>query len=531
MGYIRTVGTLMHHPRSVSPHRQLFILLAAFVWLGGWSLGAEARGNTGKARHIILFVGDGMQLEHEIATSRYLYGKAHQLSFHRLDYKTSMATWDVTTYNKYAGILGVPAFEPTRFHHLVGYDPKRGGKKPYPLQKSGISDSYFLARISGTIPASDSAATATAWATGFKTDAGNLAWLSGDPPGGALTTIAELLREQKGYAIGVVSTVPFSDATPAAFVSHNPKRSNYHQIGSEIIRTFQPEVVIGGGFPGTAGFKYISEADYRYLKGDAASPYVFVERETAVDGTMSLLTAAQAAMKQGRKLFGLYGGREGNFESPVSHDFPGTPLVTRATIVDPTLRDATLAALTILSHDPDGFFVMIEQGDIDWANHANDYQRMIGAVWDLHEAVQCAIDYINRPGDDIDWTNTLVIVTADHGTSYMRLNDSRPLAAGDLPTQVAGYPCSYAGEKQCIHYPDGEVTYASADHTNELVMVYAHGASGRPALAPYEGSWYPGSRIIDNTQLHQVMTSAAGIRTHPTLTPAGKKPCPRLKLH
>ena len=49
-------------------------------------------------------------------------------------------------------------------------------------------------------------------------------WLPGDPEGGALKTIAELLREKKGFAIGVVSTVPFTHATPAAHVSHNKSR-------------------------------------------------------------------------------------------------------------------------------------------------------------------------------------------------------------------------------------------------------------------------------------------------------------------
>jgi alkaline phosphatase len=511
--------------------KKLFILLVTLTCLGGWAVCTDARGNTQNTKHIILFVGDGMHLEHEIATSRYLYGRDHRLSFHRLDYKTSMATWDVTTYNKHAGILGLRAFDPTNFHPLVGYDPARGGKKPHPFQNSGINHSYSLAKISGAIPAADSASAATAWATGFKTDNGNLAWLPGDPPGGALTTIAELLRDKKGYAIGVVSTVPFSDATPAAFVSHNPNRGKYHEISNEIIRTAQPEVVIGGGYPGTAGFRYIREADYMYLKGDASSPYTFVERETAVDGALSLLAAAQTAVKQGGKLFGLYGGREGSFESTVAHDYPGTPLVTRATIEDPTLRDATLAALTVLGQDPDGFFVMIEQGDIDWANHANDFQRMIGTIWDLHEAVQSAIDYVNRPADGIDWSNTLLIVTADHSNSYMRLNDARKLAAGDLPTQISGGPCSYDPLKTCYNYPDGDVTYSLGDHTNELVMLYAHGASGMPGFLKCEGSWYPGSRVIDNTQLHHIMTSAAGIRMHPALTPAGKKPLPCREPH
>ena len=60
---------------------------------------------------------------------------------------------------------------------------------------------------------------------------------------------------------------------------------------------------------------------------------------------------------------------------------------------------------------------------IDWANHANDFRRLIGTMWDLDEAVRAAVAFIERPDDDITWANTLLIVTADHGNSddmYMR---------------------------------------------------------------------------------------------------------------
>ena len=214
--------------------------------------------------------------------------------------------------------------------------------------------------------------------------------------------------------------MPFTHATPAAHVSHNVSRNNYARIAKEIIGTIQPEVVIGGGYPGEGGtgkFSYLGEDEYQFLKNpDPLSPYIFVERQTGFDGSVSVLEAAHEAVEQGKKLLGLFGGPGGNFESPVAHDFPGTPLVTRATIENPLLKEATLAALKVLGQDPDGFFVMIEQGDIDWANHANDFQRMVGTVWDLHTAVQTAIDFINRPDDGIDWSNTLLIVTSDHST-------------------------------------------------------------------------------------------------------------------
>jgi alkaline phosphatase len=464
-------------------------------------------------KHIILFIGDGMQLEHEVATSRYLYGMNYALSFHKLPHKANISTWDVTTYNSFAAILGVPAYDPHGIMPYVGYDPWRGGAYPYPLQKLGTDHDYFL----NPCLATDSASAATAWATGYKTDAGNLAWLPGDPATGSLKTIAEILREKKGFAIGVVSTVPFTHATPAAHVSHNVSRNNYLQIADEIIQVTRPEVVIGGGHPAWAGAnKWMSSDLYAAVRNGEIADYVFVERKADEDGATNLLAAAQTAARQGKKLFGLFGGKDGNFESPVPYDLPGTPLVLRATKENPLLSDATLAALKVLSQDHDGFFLMLEQGDIDWANHANDYARMIGTTWDLHRAVQTAIDFVNQPGDDVEWQNTLLIVTSDHSNSYMRLNDKKAPDAGDLPLQVPGGRCPPGYGGTCPNYPEGEVTYGSTSHTNELVRLYATGA-GVNLFKKYAHAWYGPTKIIDNTHIFHVMATAAGAPQKPAV--------------
>lgn len=472
----------------------LFALILSAAVLFAWTADAGARGAHGysrAAKHIILMIGDGMNIEHEIATSRYLYGRDLDLSFHKLPYKGNVATWDVNTYEKWAG---EGTYVPKAIQSTLGYDPAKGGKKPYPLGPELTGAEEY-----NTFAATDSASAATAWATGYKTDSGNLAWLPGDPDNGELKTIAELLRERKGYAIGVVSTVPFTHATPAAHVSHNKSRNNYHAIGTEILKDVRPEVVIGGGHPGLDGspvYQYISEDDYEHFAGGSDGDYVFVERTASLDGGICLLAAAQTAADSGKKLFGLFGMEGGgNFESLEPNDFPSTPLVTQATRENPTFAEATLAALKVLSRDEDGFFLMAEQGDIDWANHANDFQRMVGTTKDLHDGVQAVIDYVNQDGDDVDWTNTLLIVTADHSNSYMR-NQSE-MGAGDLPDQDGST------------YPDGEVTYGSTGHTNELVRLYATG-TGIMKFHKYEGKWYPGTRILDNTQLFHMMMEAAG---------------------
>lgn len=248
---------------------------------------------------------------------------------------------------------------------------------------------------------------------------------------------------------------------------------------------------------------------YRAAQNGDIGGYVFAERLSGKIGETTLLYAADVAAKYGMKLFGLFGGDGGNFEPPMPYDNPSTPVIFRQTLENPLLKDATVAALEVLSQDRDGFFLMIEQGDIDWANHANDYKLMIGTSWDLDEAVKAAMAYIDQPGDGINWGNTLLIVTADHSNSYMRLNDSLKLDKGDLPAQVDGF-CPDDPTNACPNCPDGEVTYRTTNHTNELVRLYAK-VKGTKLFRKYEGKWYPGTRIIDNTDLFYVMAEAAGV--------------------
>jgi len=388
-----------------------------------------------------------------------------------------------------------------------------------PCPSQATKDSYFLTEINGKVPATDSAAAGTAMATGRKTEAGNISWQAGDPDNGELETIAETLRREQGFALGIASTVPFSHATPAAFTAHNTSRKNAWNIAHEILFNTAPEVVIGGGYAN----KYFATAlkdqqgnstdrdqngfndDYdAFRNGTHATNYHYVERMSGQDGGTRLLNAAaEVDLDKGEKLFALFGTPKGNFRYYDLHDSPGFPQLTEKEIEDPTLAETTTAALQLLSQDPEGFFVMIEQGDIDWSNHANDYEKMIGGVHDLNEAVRTAASWVNSNRNGMNWQNTLVIVTSDHANSY--LQSHTVLGKGDLPQQQ--------GEPKHFAYPDGEVSYATTGHTNQLVTVAAQGA-GSELFREYAGQWYPGTRIIDNTHLHAIMLRAA--REHGT---------------
>ncbi len=489
------------------PRTSLAAATLAAVGLGlAAAPSAAAGGVVPPAKNIILFIGDGMQLAHEVAGSRYLTGSPAALSFHQLDESAAVTTWDVSAYNHYAPKVGAPPYDPATFLPSVGYDPMKGGYLPYPMiPETATMRAYFLNAGNLGVRYTDSASAATAWATGYKTDDGNVAWLPGDPPDGALKTIAELMREQKRASIGVVSTVPFTHATPAAHVAHNKSRNNYSAIGHEIITRVKPDVVIGGGHPDWQS-GYLASADYDRLKNPQnyqnRPDYVFVERMAGQDGAAALQDAADLATQRRMRLFGLFGGAGGNFEYHVPAHDPGNPAFARGSTENPLLKDCVEAALTVLSKDRDGFFVMFEQGDIDWANHGNEYANMLGGVWDLHLAVQQAIDFINEPGDQVDWDNTLLIVTSDHANSYMRVGSWSALGKGYVPT--------WDGNSIPRTYDAGNVYYGTGSHTDELVMLYAQGA-GANLFNDYKGAWYPGTSMIDNTHIFEVMAAAVGV--------------------
>lgn len=436
-------------------------------------------------RNIILIIGDGMQLAHEVAASRYLFDRDDGLSFHQFPKRLFKATWDVNVYNSRAAFRGEPPYSPDGADPTIGYDPAIGGEAPYPLvPDSAERYEYF---VFGPYP--DSASTGTAMSTGVKTDSNNIAWRSGDPEDGAMESSPAALRRVYGMATGFVTTVPFTHATPATFFSHNTSRSAYFEIQREMLFETLPDVIIGGAGPSYVDPRVVLEARNT---GD----WLFVGREPDKDGGASVLSAAFAAIRERKRLLALFGAADGSFTSPIPSDTPGAPTVRRGAIEDPTLADASLAALEVLSRDPDGFFLLIEQGDIDWSNHNNDFSRMVGCVWDLHEAVESVVSFVERDGDDIDWSNTTVLVTADHANSYLRLPVR--LGAGDLPAQLG------IGSQA---YPDGEVIYHTGSHTSELVTLYAIG-DGAELLEDYTTP-YPGLPIVDDTAIYHVTMQAA----------------------
>lgn len=321
-----------------------------------------------------------------------------------------------------------------------------------------------------------------------------------------MTAFTEILHDSLGMAIGIVTTVPFCHATPAAFAAHNPDRENYTSdaagpgetgIAEEMVLEFRPEVLIGAGHPAwdnphwSPGDGYISREMLRDLRRGLEG-VLFLERIPGVDASWVLSLAGLAAdADAGPSLFALYGGAEGCFE-------PGELVeggsVGRASRENPSLARAATTALGILSGDEQGLFLMIEQGDIDWAAHRNDIGWLIASVHDLEQAVAAVCGRLDC--GPVSLENTVVLVTADHECGGLEIIDDGFLASGSVPG-MDGTPDS----SWC---PGGEVVFHSSDHTNAPVGLYACGpAAALAVLDSLEGCRpSPGTGYLDNTQIH-----------------------------
>jgi alkaline phosphatase len=90
----------------------------------------------------------------------------------------------------------------------------------------------------------------------------------------------------------------------------------------------------------------------------------------------------------------------------------------------PTIQQNVQAALDFLSKDDDGFFLMYEQGDIDWAAHTNHMDDVLGTMLDIDESVRLIMSWIDANGG---YEMNALYVTADHD-HYLTLTDQFPQA-------------------------------------------------------------------------------------------------------
>ena len=338
----------------------------------------------------------------------------------------------------------------------------------------------------------DSAASATAWATGVKTYNGALGV---DVNGKDQPTLLEIAKAA-GKATGNVSTAELQDATPAALVSHVTSRKCYGpeetsekcaanalenggrgSITEQLLKT-RADVTLGGGAKSFNQLAKSGEWQGKSLKDQAAAQgYQWVSNADELQ--------AVTLANQQKPLLGLFAdgnmpvrwlgpkaSYHGNLDKPAV-TCENNPARTAAT---PTLAAMTDKAIALLKDNPNGFFLQVEGASIDKQDHAANPCGQIGETVDLDEAVQKALAFARADG------NTLVIVAADAKapglTQILTTKDGAPMTL------------SYGNSEE-----------ESQGHTGTQLRVAAYG----PHAANVVG-------LTDQTDLFFTMRDAMGIK-------------------
>lgn len=261
--------------------------------------------------------------------------------------------------------------------------------------KSGLVLNYTASSI-----VTDSAAAATQFATGVKTKPHSL----GVDANGKKANSILYYAKQKGMGTGVLTDVYVLDATPAAFYAHQKDRKMRDGIIEDMTIT-QPDIVLGGGLN-----YFLSTSDLKNKKYQdilAQVPYLTeVKGDAKQDDNLSKVINSGyklAFTKQGMNA--LKGGKILGLFAPVY-----LPPYPTENWQGPSLPDMTKKAISELSQNGKGFFLMVEAGFIDWAAHENDPQAVLKELLEFDET----LGYIKKFADKNK--NTLVIITADHDT-------------------------------------------------------------------------------------------------------------------
>jgi alkaline phosphatase len=226
----------------------------------------------------------------------------------------------------------------------------------------------------------DSASAATAMSAGVKTYNNAIAV---DNDGSEVETVLEVAKE-KGKSTGLVATSEITHATPASFGAHDESRKNMNAIANDyyddlINGEHKVDVLLGGG------------SDL-FLRQDRN-----LVEEFEKDGFSYVSNREELLNDNNEQVLGLFAKR-------------GMPKMIDRTEDVPSLEEMTNSAIERLSKDDDGFFLMVEGSQIDWAGHDNDIVGAMSEMEDFEKAFKAAIDFAKED------KHTLVVATADHST-------------------------------------------------------------------------------------------------------------------
>lgn len=340
-------------------HSKIFKTCLAIFALNICTLHAETKiqgkkDGSGTPKYVFVFVGDGMSYP-QIQSAAYYAGKDA------------------------AGIVDV-----VKNSENAGDSPAMKNMSFYDFPVAGSASTY-----DATSFAPDSASTATSIFTGYKTHSSSI--------NVDITkkikyrTIAEQLRDQKKWKIGVVSTVNLNHATPAATYAHQASRKSNYAIGQELVES-NFDYFAGGALMEPQDKKNDKTSIYELAKS-AGYKVCFTQNDanSLQNGDKAIVVAETLA-----------DGDAMSYDNDRKNN-------------EWALRDYVRKGIEVLDNKK-GFFMMVEGGKVDWACHANDARSSIADTLALSAAVEEAIEFYNKHPKE-----TLIIVTADHETGGLTI--------------------------------------------------------------------------------------------------------------
>jgi alkaline phosphatase len=500
--------------KKLSRIRSVAIVLLAVALLFSVTFSASVAADPAtSAKNIILMISDGGGFNHVLAADYYQYGAAGTQVYEDFPVQVACSTFEYERADNpfpYPYVPPYPSENPA--YVMYGYDPVLAWSDfdylPWMIQGSSSRNAH-----------TDSASAITALVTGIKTKDG---YLGVDINKNPVTNIVEIL-ETTGRATGVVSSAPFSHATPAGCEVHHDNRNDYFTIADMMLYDSALDVIVSTGAPdfdqdGNPVDPYTYEHQTSYISldtwadiadgsvmgadadGDGIPDEWTVIRTLTEFQNMATGTTPDRVLGIPQVHETMQMKRAGN-GSADAYVVPLTPDL-------PNLADMSKAALNVLDNDPDGFFVMIEGAAVDWASHERWPGRTIEEQIDFNLAVDAVVDWVEA---NSNWDETLVIVTADHETGYIWGPGSGP---GEPPTwnpvinNGAGNMPGFEFYSELWHpaFP-----YAIGWHTNSLVPIYAKGPCA-DLFNTYAVNTDPVyGEYLDNIDMFKVMTECMGM--------------------
>jgi len=338
------------------------------------------------------------------------------------------------------------------------YSVGRGGELAMDrLPETGMARTWSTEGV-----VTDSAAAGTALATGVKTY--NKA-IAVDPDGRPVPTILER-AQSAGRSVGLVTNVWLSHATPASFAAHNPNRDDYLGITLDMFN-HNADVLLGGG---EDYFLPVGTPGCHPDDGDRTDNRNLIE-EAVANGYRYVCDAAsfrEVDPATTDRLLGTFA--DYNMPRPYT----------------PSLAEMTEKAIAILDKNSRGFFLMVEGGQIDQAAHVNDAMDTLDDVVGFDKAVEAALAF------QAEHPDTLVIVTADHATGGLAIEESPQDGPCPDPKQDDPRECKTALHEDGPFAESGGASFwidwTTSSHTGDDVPVVAIGPGAALLVGHYENT-------------------------------------------